>query len=194
MTITAFNGLAVKEPRLYLDVPDKDINAARKQGALFDSVRKLWWVYRRDIGTNPGIYKWIGDDKALAAEAKAAHKFTRTHAADLKAATGGKSEATSRSGAKARKLDKQESLPLFRPSLNSGPSISRIRRVRPAQEAAEGLVNASRGLPLPDEIKGLLVRLSRSQTESAIQRATPKAPADEAPATKTPRLAEVMQT
>ena len=60
--------------RVYLEVSFADNAAARAHGALWDAVRRRWWVDRRDLAENPGVHRWI-TSAPLAKQAREAEKF-----------------------------------------------------------------------------------------------------------------------
>lgn len=66
---------ATSTMRVYLNVPFAEKDDAKQHGARWDPVCAKWWINRHDIATHPGIHRWIIDNAALAARAKAAFDF-----------------------------------------------------------------------------------------------------------------------
>lgn len=70
--------------RVDLRVPYSEKDEAKRHGARWDAVRKTWWINRHDIATNPGVYRWIADNKVLATKARAAFDFFGAETASRK--------------------------------------------------------------------------------------------------------------
>lgn len=47
--------------RVILNVPFEEKEAAKQHGARWDTISRVWWIARRDIGANLGIWPWIAD-------------------------------------------------------------------------------------------------------------------------------------
>ena len=69
--------------RLYLDVPFQSRDVAKECGARWCPEKRLWWIYRNEIGGNPAIYQWIMTNGPLRAKAKEGYEFLRLQADKL---------------------------------------------------------------------------------------------------------------
>jgi hypothetical protein len=47
--------------RVILNVPFEEKEAAKRHGARWDPISRVWWIARQDIGANLDIWPWIVD-------------------------------------------------------------------------------------------------------------------------------------
>lgn len=61
--------------RLYLNVPHSEREAAKRHGAWWDAILKRWWIDRRNLALNPGVYRWLDRGSVAYRQAKEAFDF-----------------------------------------------------------------------------------------------------------------------
>jgi len=62
----SLHAVPVPASRVFLAVPYEEKEDAKRHGAKWDPVLKVWWIARRDLADHPGIYRWIQDESLAA--------------------------------------------------------------------------------------------------------------------------------